>query len=275
MIHFVSNTIYSRMDNCTEYPILVLTTSTSEADGLNRNIHYATSHFGFLLFNVINVVCILLFHGILLKSLSRNFLIRMGGIACFLQIFSCLCSIHRYTINDEYGYWAHPSNFFGLIAYAFFNIVIWHVLLNRHRTDLLIKIGSCFWAALSILTWFITRAFWASDDFKYFRLFVAVSTIHQFCAYASFWWEFRKGTIQFPEYVPASKDFVSGTMIAAMVFIILGLIFAASGLIILVYPATGMTFTVMAVVMSLVGEINFKKQYDGDNTSGEDQSLVA
>jgi len=64
-------------------------------------------------------------------------------------------------------------------------------------------------------------------------------------------------------------------MIAAMVFIILGLIFAASGLIILVYPATGMTFTVMAVVMSLVGEINFKKQYDGDNTSGEDQSLVA
>jgi len=259
---------------CSRIPFLVATTQARN-DGLYKNIHYVVSHFGFFLFNAINVVSILIFHGILLKSWSRNLLVRIGFFACLFQSLSCLCSITRYAKMDEYGDWAHISNWVSLIAYSFYNITIWHVILNRRRTDSLIWIGSIVWIGIAVLFGVVTDAFWETKDFTYIRGFFVLSTVHQVFAYASFWWELRKGTICLPEYFPCSKDFVSGTMIVAMVLAVIALILGASGWILFQYPATGMTFTVMVVVVSMVGEIDFKQQSRGDSTSGEQQPLTA
>lgn len=261
---------------CSRIPFLVATThSTNEPDGLYRNIHFVVGHVGFFLFNAINVVSILIFHGILLKSWSRNLLVRIGFFACLVQSLSCLCSITRFVSMDEYGEWAHRSNWTSLIAYSLYNITIWHVFLNRRQTNSLIWIGSIVWIGLAVLCWFVTRALWETHDFTFLRYFFGLSTIHQLFAYASFWWEFRKGTIRLPEYFPCSKDFVSGTMIVAMVLVVISLICAMSGMIVFQYPATGVTFTVMVVVVSMVGEIDFKQQAGGDITSGEQQPLTA
>jgi hypothetical protein len=176
---------------------------------------------------------------------------------------------------DEYGEWAHTSNWTSLIAYSLYNITIWHVFLNRRQTDSLIWIGSIVWIGLAVLCWFVTVAYWETRDFYFVRLLFGLSTVHQLFAYASFWWEFRKGTIRLPEHFPCSKDLVSRTMVVAMVLVIISLIVAKSSLIVFQYPATGMTFTVMVVVVSMVGEIDFKQQAGGDITSGEQQPLTA
>jgi len=261
---------------CSRIPFLVATTPwRNEPDGLYKNIHFVVGHFGFFLFNAINVVSILIFHGILLKSWSRNLLVRIGFFACLFQSLSCLCSITRYVQMDEYGDWARTSNWTSLIAYTLFNITIWHVILNRRQTDSLIWIGSIVWFGLALLCWFVTLALWETDDFDYVRILFGLSTVHQLFAYASFWWEFRKGTIRLPDYFPCSKDFVSGMMIVAMVLVVFALILASSKWILFQYPATGMTFTVMVVVVSMVGEIDFKQQSRGDSTSGEQQPLTA
>jgi len=259
---------------CSRIPFLVATTQARN-DGLYKNIHYVVSHFGFFLFNAINVVSILIFHGILLKSWSRNLLVRIGFFACLFQSLSCLCSITRYAKMDEYGDWAHISNWVSLIAYSFYNITIWHVILNRRRTDSLIWIGSIVWIGIAVLFGVVTDAFWETKDFTYIRGFFVLSTVHQVFAYASFWWELRKGTIRLPDYFPCSKDFVSGTMIVSIGLAVIALILGASGWILFQYPATGMTFTVMVVVVSMVGEIDFKQQSRGDSTSGEQQPLTA
>jgi len=261
---------------CSRIPFLVATTHwRNEPDGLYKNIHFAVAHFGFFLFNAINIVSILIFHGILLKSWSRNLLVRIGFFACLFQSLSCVCSILRYVQMDEYGYWAHWGNWMSLIAYSFFNITIWHVILNRRQTDSLIWIGSIVWIGLAVLCGVVTYTFWETKDFLYIRVFFGLSTAHQLFAYASFWWEFRKGTIRLPDYFPCSKDFVSGTMIVAMVLVVFSLICAKSSMILFQYPATGLTFTVMVVVVSMVGEIDFKQQSRGDSTSGEQQPLTA
>jgi len=186
--------------------------------------------------------------------------------ACAWQMTSCLCSIHRYNINDEYGEWAFTSIWTGLIAYLFFNYVTLHLLLNRnHKGFIGFKkfgigyktIGMTFWIGLALACWYVGKAKWATQDFKFFRDFISLSTGFQVLSYMSLLWALSKGKIGLLEGSPISEAVAKRVLIAAIGLLALAIGCAFSGCPIFQYPATGMTFSVMVVVVSVLGEMDF------------------
>jgi len=266
-----------------KYPIIWIFTrwenETTPPGTILRNDIFLVGHCGFFMFNFINVCCILIFHGFVLRRLSQNFLVQMALLACCGQVASCLCSIHRYNTNDEFGYFAHASTLTGLVAYTFFNFVILNVFLNCNRKIGYIWLGMAIWIALAIGCWVIGRARWETHDFKYFRYFITLSTVFQIISYISVLWAFSKKKIKLPESFPISSAVVTRVFKAAIGLEVLALVCANSGWPIFQYPATGMTFSVMVIVASFVGEMDFMGEAPaavaGGTPANEQTSLMA
>jgi hypothetical protein len=275
----------SNINSSFDYPIIWVFTKWYPEETPNgsilRNNHFLLAHCGFFFFNFINVCCILLFHGFVLHRLSHNFLMKIALFACSWQMASCLCSIHRYNINDEYGEWAFTSIWTGLIAYLFFNYVTLHLLLNRNHKGFIgykpfgndtdtdtdtdkskigigyTTIGMTVWFGLALACWYVGKAKWDTQDFKFFRDFISLSTGFQLLSYMSLLWALWKGKIALPEGSPISDAVATRVLIAAIGLLALAIGCAFSGCPIFQYPATGMTFSVMVVVVSVVGEMDF------------------
>lgn len=249
-----------------DYPIIWVFTKWYEDETppgtILRNAHFVIAHSGFFFFNFVNIWCILLFHGWVLRRLSHNFLMKVALLACIGQMMSCLCSIHRYNTNDEFGYWAHVSVLTGLVGYSFFNYVILHVFLNANRKASIYGIGYktlgiAFWIAMAIACWVIGSERWEEDNFKHFRSYISGSTAFQLLSYISVLRAVCKGTVSLKQDVEVSMDVVKRVLVAAIGLILFAIACAFSGCPIFQYPATGMTFSVMVVVVAVVGEMDF------------------
>lgn len=245
-----------------DFPIIWVPTKwdpeTTPNGTIRRNNIFLLAHCGFFMFNFLNVCCILLFHGFVLQLLSHNFLMKMALLTCFGQMISCLCSIHRYNTNDEYGYWAHASVLTGLVTYTFFNFVMLHVFLNHHRNQsIYMPLGMFIWIVLATLCWVAGRENWETDDFYYFRNFISLSTAFQFVSYILVLRAFSKAEIRLNGGSPVSNVVVTRLLIIAIGLVLLAVACALTAMPIFQYPATGMTFSVMVIVVSLVGEMDF------------------
>lgn len=255
-------------DMAFEYPILRVPTRWYEDESppgtMTRNVPFLLGHSGFLLFNLINVFYVLVVHGYVLRRLQKNFLMKMALVACTVQVFSCLCSIHRYNINDEFGLWAHYSNAFGLTAFAILNCIILHVFLNANRHNYFHKlkvgyvtVGATLWIALAMAAWTVGRIHWETEDFKFFRIYISLSTAHQLFSYILVLRAFSKGTVGLPQDFPVSNQMVQRVLLSAIFLVLLAIGGAASAMPVFQYPATGLTYTVMVMVVSFVGEMDF------------------
>jgi hypothetical protein len=94
-----------------------------------RAINAAASHFGFFMFNFINVSYLLFIEGYALRNIDRgsgkNFLHLLCLIGCAYQICSCITSMTRLNLNDEFNsFWANGGTIFGNMGFALCNSAV-------------------------------------------------------------------------------------------------------------------------------------------------------
>lgn len=252
-------------DSSSDYPIISLFTKDDPdtIGSLERNKHFLLGHCGFLMFNILNVCGILLFYGFVFQRLMENKLMKFAFLACFFQIFSCFGSIHRYNINDEYGPWSIKSILPSLVAYTFFNYVMFHYALNKNCKRSIFGIGymiigavACVIAACAV--WFLLwKRDWVSSDFMAFRYFVVGSTVFQLLSYIRLLWAFSKGQIRLPENHIVSNDALTRLLQTAIGLIVFDLVCKGSAMPVFQFPTTGLTYTVMVIVTPVVSQMDF------------------
>lgn len=245
---------------------------------------FMVAHCGFFMFNFLNVVCILVFHGYVLQRLHRNHLMQTGLLACAGQMLSCLNSTYRYNKCEEFGRFGHTSVLTGLFAYTFFNYTIMYVFLNRHANKRIwnIKyswIGHAIWLVITIQCWVVGRVQWETHDFGHFRNYISLSTGFQLLAYVSILREFSyKKTIRFRDGFSVDENVAKRVFQSAIFFIFVAIGCALTKKPVFQYPATGSTFSVMVVVVALVGEMEFMDVYGQPRVEcavdGDDEGLA-
>ena len=209
------------------------------------------AHCGFFMFNVLNVSYILLFEGFAFGRLGQNSLLKIAFFGCLFQICSCLTSIYRYNINDEFGIYAHLGTVFGLIAFSLSNSAYLRVIFQDDSRPGKIRVGTLVWALIAIGCLVITEKNWEEDDFKYFRVYIAASVLYQTVALILGHRALAAATTN------QANDTATTLTKVFKVLIVLDtgcLVFTGlAGRPIVSYPATGLTFTVMVFAMSFVG----------------------
>jgi len=226
---------------------------------------FVIAHVGFFLFNFINVFAILFIHGYIFKRLWHNHLMHTALCACACQMLSCWCSIYRYNHCEEFGTAARASVWTGLVAYIFMNYTMAHIFCNRQlNKNVNCVILVWFWFLSAIACGITGDFYWKKYDFRFFRYYILGSTIFQLISYISVLWSFSKKDIRISRNSPL-KVWVTDALMkrmlhVAIVTIVLTMGYAYSLRPILQYPGTGITFSVMVLVVTFVGEMDFMEE---------------
>ncbi|VEU43998.1 unnamed protein product [Pseudo-nitzschia multistriata] len=264
-----------------------------------RNMLFMVAHIGFFAFNFFNILYILVVQGIIKKELHRNKILKITLGACFCQLMSCMCSIHRYNTNDEFsavGPFAHISIATGLVAYVFGNsaCVLISLKFNARRS---IKNFAGLGIALNYsvlgVSCCMSTAFycflqgyihWDPDptklqNFQPFRKFIGVSTMFQLLAIARCLNQYQyqysgvsaDKRIDFPPNDPVRGSVVR--MFQTCIFLdLVALGLSGTGIPVLQYPATGSTFSVLTLCSIFVGRMSFAQ--DPEPTQGEPGGML-
>ena len=187
-------------------------------------------------------------------------------------MMSCVCSIHRSNTNDEFGFFGHVSTALGLLAYCPFNIAVLHLLLNRNIDSCLggdgstaignyykiryLHIGIAFSLLAAVGCFLIGYIDWEANNFNYFRKFIGISTVYQVLAMVVGLLNFCNRKINLDSSI-LSRNATIKVFVVCIGLDLLALALAGSGMTIVQYPATGLTFTVLCIVMAFVGEMDF------------------
>ena len=249
-----------------------LTDKNIEASDL-RNSAFLIGHCGFFLFNFLNVLYLILFEGIAFGRLRQNFLSKLSLLACFTQILSCITSIHRYNINEEFGPYGLAGTGLGILAFTPFNIAYLYLFFNNrnnHRRRF-IGAGIAFWIVIGIACFAMTYINWPEEAFKYFQPYVVLSSVWHIVSNIRGLRAHQKGEIRIDESIISHH--VMNKVFGVCIFLeIVTSVCAAMGLPVLTYPATGMTFTICVIVMVYAGRMDsMNEDSSGSSVEGEGQ----
>mmetsp|Transcript_6948 Transcript_6948/g.14769 ORF Transcript_6948/g.14769 Transcript_6948/m.14769 type:complete len:365 (-) Transcript_6948:540-1634(-) len=255
----------------THTPVVSFTTLGVDAKlgSRDRDILFLISYSFFFLFNLLNVCALLLLQGFVFRRLNNNYLSKLALVACFTQMISCMCSMHRYNQNDEFGAFAHLSTALGLIAYCPFNVSSLHLILNTRMNscvnfgfgfnNLKIKClhtGIFFSMFQSLACFMVGYINWEQNNFEYFRKFITYSTAYQAVAMAVGLFHFCRKKINLDPSI-ISRTAMIRVFLLCIALNLLSLTLARSGMPIFQYPATGLTFTILSIITTFVGEMDF------------------
>eukprot|EP00573_Skeletonema_grethae_P004191 CAMPEP_0201709382 /NCGR_PEP_ID=MMETSP0578-20130828/58072_1 /ASSEMBLY_ACC=CAM_ASM_000663 /TAXON_ID=267565 /ORGANISM="Skeletonema grethea, Strain CCMP 1804" /LENGTH=262 /DNA_ID=CAMNT_0048198351 /DNA_START=55 /DNA_END=843 /DNA_ORIENTATION=+ len=229
------------------------------AEGLpvpGRMASFLVGHCGFFMFNFLNVCYLIFFEEYTFQRFRKNFLLQLGFVACFVQIFSCITSIHRYNIDDEYGVWNKAGVIIGLVAFTFFNFTDIYLMFQPKKNVTAIRLGICFWVVLAIGNGDYSMANWEEKNTKPFQMLIALKTLSHIVALIVFRKYVEDGTVSVDESI-SSKDAML-RLLKVLIFVDC-LCLGGAGLkkTILSYPGTGLTFTVMVIATSFIGRMDF------------------
>jgi hypothetical protein len=230
-------------------------------ESFDRNAAYLLGHFGFLFFNLCNVFAIVIFHGYVFRTIKGNYKIRMALPACIFQIGSCICSIIRYNINDENGQYGSPyaivSTALGLIGFTFFNIVVLQIMCNHKKTVLHVMVA--LWIVVAIVCFVVTEILWEDVHFMIFRGYIIMASFQQLIAYSLILVAVKKDTVKIDEKI-MKKEYQLRVIHSCIFLLVLALGLSMSRCPALIYPSTGLSFTIMVVMASMLGEAEFSKE---------------
>lgn len=222
-----------------------------------RNTVYLISHCWFLMFNVINVSYLAIFEGFIYGRLKHNFIMKLTFAACLLQIPSCCTSIHRYNINEEHGIYGILGTFFGLLAFTPFNIAYVYMFFHKNSKNF-IKAGSIIWIILAIACMLVTLKVWETDNFAYFRVYIAASTAWHIVANIRLLLAHKRGDVKIDPSI-GTADEVNKTLLVAIILELAAGLGAATKTVALQYPGTGLTFSMLVAVSRYAGNMDFMK----------------
>ena len=237
-----------------------------------RDALYLVSHVCFIMINLFNSSAILLFQHFVFGRLRTNYLAQLALVACLSQILSCVASIYRYNMQDEYGSGAQVGLGFGIFSYTFKNIALMYLFLIHkcrgyfHIGSLkigYITIGTIFFVAVGVAQFVYSCINWEHVHFGIFRIYIAVSTVYQVAGTANCAWSLHKEKINIDQSI-ISRAAMTRLLVLCIVLTVFALGGGASGMPILVYPATGLTYTTLAIVLFFAGQMDFMQEgYSG------------
>lgn len=239
-----------------------------DVNTVDRNALFLISHFGFVVFNVINVGVLVLLEGYAARRFWTNHVAQISLAAHLMQLVSCVTSLHRFNTNDEFGYWGGAGVVTGVAGVFIMNIVYLHLLFFNNTKK--IKWGIVFWAAVSVLVLLLSYRYWSTENFKYFRIFLAVSII----SYNIPMWMARKALMN--GAFTLEENFLSVDVMVRVWDVLMALdslwvVAVATSLPILIYPITGMVYTLCMINAVCMGRMSFMQGDGGivkDHSSG-------
>jgi hypothetical protein len=219
-----------------------------------RNGTFLVGHFGFFMFNFLNVCYLTLFEGLIFQRFRKNPLLKLAFFACFVQIFSCVTSIHRYNIDDEYGIYGRAGTLIGIVAFVLFNFPYLYLIFQSNTKA--IRFGMRFLVVAGIACCFVGEANWETKNFTYFRIFIGFSIFFHIVALMIGHRSLNDGSISIDASI-ASKEAML-RMFRVLIFLdVMSLTGGLLGKPILTYPLTGLTFSVMVIAITYVGRMDF------------------
>lgn len=228
---------------------------TEEGPVPGRMACFLVGHCIFFMLNFLNVCYLIFFEEFTFQRFRKSILLKFGFVACFVQIFSCITSIHRYNIDDEYGIWNKAGVYIGLVAFTFFNFTDLYLVFQPKKNVTAIRLGMCFWVVMAIVNGYYSMANWEEKTTGPFRMFIAASTFEHIVALIVFRKYVKDGTVSVESV--ASKDAMLRLLMVLIIVDCLCLGGAALQKPILSYPGTGMTFTVMVIAITFTSKMDF------------------
>lgn len=237
----------------------------------SRAINFAASHFGFFMFNFINVSYLLFIEGYALRNIGmnagKNFLHLLCLIGCSCQICSCITSMTRYDINDEFNpFWANGGTIFSNMGFALCNSavsVVWFVNSdNRNRKWLITTI---FFIVVHNINSVISYMLWDEKHFAPFRPMVAFSAVYQTFIIGFTIYLIKKGSINVKPAVASKDQFIRLCQVLVAINI-LSLALTQLHMPMFLYPETGWIYATCVVFCKFLGQMNFAAPSGGENT---------
>lgn len=257
-------------------PVVNFLTPNDSLFGSNeRNAAFTCAHIIFCTFNVLNVMYIVLYEGYVHGHLKHNTLLKVALLGCFTQVFSCFSSIHRYNINDEYGFYGKFGTVTGLLAFFFMNVGYLFIWFHKNYQRFL-SIGILFWAVVVLGCAYFTLKDWDEIHFDIFRVFIAVSILYQVIAITLAMVAHKRGDIHISKSI-LSHAKMNKLFLVSIFLDALGLIFNGVAKMPMVsYPATGLTFSVFVILGGYVGRMDYMtgSEEEGGGTDGETNPLA-
>lgn len=239
------------------YPIVDFLSTMSTPYGKDRNTIFFTAHIGFLVFNIVNVLYLLFFEGIALGRLMKNHLSKLAFIACSFQIWSCVTSIRRYNIDEEYNVDGQVGVATGLVAFFFSNVVYLYVCFHKNYRKV-VPFGVILFMAFEAVIFKLMMVHW--DDKPrptFFKINVAGSSLFHIISNVSCMRAVQNGEISIDPSI-LSKNQLS-RVFGVVIFLELAITVCVGvlQLPIQVYPGTGATFSLMVIIAGYVGRMDF------------------
>ena len=247
----------SRTINGGGYDNFIETSKNMPLTSSERNISFLVGHFGFFIFNVINVVVLVAFEGYAFDYLRKNRAAQFMLAACTIQLLSCATSLHRYNLNDEFGVWAKAGMITGTIAITLMTWSYLHLICRDNvRNTVFWMCGTSVIAAAVIG---MSYWHWEEKNFFYFRLYLFVSVVsYGFIMLFAGQFQLRKGNIEM------TRD-ISNTTMKRVWWVLIGLDFLHPAISLadmpaFTYPLTGMVYMISMVNSVCVGRMSFVKE---------------
>ena len=221
-----------------------------DADTLDkyyRHIVFFIGHFGFFMFNFLNVSYMVLIQGLVLGNLSRCRRLQLTLVGCLLQIASCVTSLTRYNMVDEYNGWGIAGIVLSFVGYCFMNYSCSVVIFKSNKKPILITTG--VWALLAVILLVLNLVTWEANKFLYFRVFLGLATFYQLVSMCVGYYHLKKGTISTDPSI-ISNDAMKKLFLLLLVLDIIGMAALLSTVVILIYPATGLTLNVVVIMLT-------------------------
>eukprot|EP00574_Skeletonema_japonicum_P006649 CAMPEP_0201713692 /NCGR_PEP_ID=MMETSP0593-20130828/441_1 /ASSEMBLY_ACC=CAM_ASM_000672 /TAXON_ID=267983 /ORGANISM="Skeletonema japonicum, Strain CCMP2506" /LENGTH=268 /DNA_ID=CAMNT_0048202869 /DNA_START=85 /DNA_END=891 /DNA_ORIENTATION=+ len=217
---------------------------------------FMVGHCIFFMINFLNVCYLILFEEFTFQRLRKNILLQFGFVACFVQLFSCITSVHRYNIGDEYGIFNKAGVVIGIVAFTPLNFTDLYLIFQPKKNVTAIRLGMCFWVIAALANGYYSMVNWEESTTKPFQMLVGLSTLSHIVGLIVFRKYLKDGTVSIDDSI-ASKDVMLRMLMVLIILDCLCLFGATLGKPIISYPGTGLTFTVMVIAMSFIGRMDF------------------
>jgi len=237
-----------------------------------RAINYEAAHFGFFMFNFINVSYLLFIEGYALRNIGRgagkNFLHLLCLFGCAFQVCSCITSMTRYNINDEFNsFWANGGTISGNMGFAMCNCavsVVWFA--NSDKRSKYWLLTAIAFLVVHNVNSVLSYMFWEKLHFLTFRPMVGVSALYQIAAMIYCLYSIKKGSIHVNPKV-ASKDQFARICQVLIVINVLASFLTSREMPMFLYPETGWIYTTCVVFCKFLGQMDFAAASAGETSA--------
>ena len=219
-----------------------------------RNVSFFTGHIIFFTCNFLNVFYMVLIQGLALRNLFKSRLLQLTLVGCFLQMMSCMTSLTRLSMNDEYSGWGKAGSALSYVGYNFMNYSCSYVIFKSNTKPILIttSVGTL----IAIVAFVLEQITWDETNFLYFRIFVGITTFFQCVSMYFGYHHLKKETISTDPSI-ISNDAMKRLFLVLFATDVLCIATMFSKLPYLLYPFTGVSYIVVVVMATYVSKMEF------------------